>query len=68
MRHHDLVARLECRQRDQRDELVGAVADDDLPGRHAERARERVAQRGAAAIRVEMHVRRLAADGLHHPR
>ena len=58
----DLVARLERRERHEPDQLVGAVADDELVGPDAEPPGEGVAQRDGAAVGVEVHARRLARD------
>jgi len=68
LRHDHLVTRLECRRRDQRDQLVRAVTEDDLIGPDAETPRQRVAQGGGAAVGVEVDARRLAHDGGHGPR
>ena len=68
LRHDHLVAGLERRRRHQRDQLVGAVADHELVGPGAEAVRQRFAQRGRAAVGVEVNARGLARDGGHGPR
>ena len=65
-RHHDLVAGVEGGQRDHADELVGAVADDDLVRRHPEAAAERGAHGRGAAVGIEVDAGRLATDRLDH--
>ena len=68
VRQHDLVARFQRRRPDHRQELVGAVADDDLLGRHAQAPAEGLAQRGAAPVGIEVRAARLPRDGRHHAR
>src|SRR5207253_1627545 len=58
----DLVAPLERRERHERDQLVGAVADDELLGCDAEPPGEGLTQREGAAVGVEVHARRLVRD------
>jgi len=58
----DLVATLERRERHERDQLVGAVADDELLGRDAEPLGEGLTQREGATVGVEVHARRLVRD------
>jgi hypothetical protein len=65
-RHDDLVAGLEGGERQEADELVGAVADHELGGGDAEPPAQRGAQRDAAAVRVEVRARGLAPDRLDH--
>jgi hypothetical protein len=65
--HDHLVARIEGGQRDEPDQLVGAVADDDLRGRDPQPAGQRLAQGEAAAVGIEVHAVGLAADGVDHP-
>jgi hypothetical protein len=67
-RHHDLVAGVEGGERHQRDQLVGAVTDDELPGLDAEAHGQRLAQREATAVGIEVDPARLAANGLDHAR
>ena len=67
LRHDHLVAGLEGRRRDERDQLVRAVADDELVGPDAEAPRQSLAQGGRAAVGIEVHARRLARDSGHGP-
>ena len=51
-RHHDLVARIDERREEQRDELVAAVAEDDVFERETVRPRQAVAQFRLIVFRV----------------
>ena len=66
--HDDLVAGLERGPRDEPDQLVGAVADEELAGRDVEAPGERRAERGGAAVGIEVDARGLARDRLDDAR
>ena len=60
--HDHLVAPLERGERQEAEQLVGAVAGDELLGPDAEAAAERLAERSGAAVGIQVHARRLAGD------
>ena len=60
--HDDLVAPLERRERQEPEQLVGAVAEDELLGPDAEPSGEGLAQREGTPVGVEVDARRLARD------
>src|SRR5262245_54887293 len=64
MRDDHLVPGVEGCPTDEREQLVGAIADDDLGGGDAQTRRQRLAQCGRAPIGVEVDTRGFARDGL----
>ena len=60
--HDHLVAPLERGERQEAEQLVGAVAGDELLGPDAEAAAERLAERSGTAVGIQVHARRLAGD------
>src|SRR5215472_8648359 len=68
VRHEDLVARLEGGVRDERDDLVTAVAHDDPVRPDAEPLRNSLPQLRRARVGVEMSARGLAPKRFHYLR